>query len=124
MDRPRQPYAMLANAVTLFHALWTALLLGGIVAVLVYPQYAWVQICVLSVTILINLPFGNKCPLTLIEEKLRREYDPTYRNQHSFATTYLNKMLGTRFRPAQVNAIIIVLYIGSYALSIAVLAWK
>ena len=117
-QKGKRKYARLANAVTLVHVVWTIWLFVGIFAVLVYPPYAPVQLVVLTITVLINLPFGNNCPLTIIEEKLRREYNPNYDNHHSFATTYLNKLLGTHFETFWVNTVIVLFYIFSYATSI------
>jgi len=111
-------YRALADAVTYFHFLWTFLVFGGGILVVFYHHYAIFQIGVLTLTLLANLPFKNKCPLTLLEGKLRRELDPAYDNQKSFTTTYLNKIFKTYLKPQEVSVAIAIFYIISYSLSI------
>lgn len=108
----------LANAVTGFHFIWLFLVMGGMAALFFFPKYALIQIIVMSVTILVNLPFRNICPLTLIEEQFRQKIEPGYVNNNSFATTYFNKIFGTQVRKKTVNTVIVVVYILAYGLAI------
>lgn len=114
-------YNVYANIVTLIHFLWTFLVFGGALYLLFHHSYAVIQIIVLTITLFSSIPFGNACPLTLLEERLRQKLNPTYKNQGSFMTTYINKMLKTNFSVKEVNLVIAILYILSYSFAAFVL---
>jgi hypothetical protein len=103
------------------HFLWTFLVFGGAIYMLVVPSYAIVQIVVLSITLLSSLPFRGLCPVTTLEKSLRRKVDPSYENHGSFMTTYTNKILGTNLSTRPVNVTIAVLYILCYSYAIIAL---
>jgi hypothetical protein len=110
-----------ANFVVSAHFLWTLFLLGGAAAMLVYPSYAIVQIIAMTGTLLIAVPFGNTCPLTLLEERWRKKSDPTYRNGGSYIAAYVNKFFNKNIPVRRVNETIAGLYVITYALAIALL---
>ncbi len=117
-------YKLSADMIVALHVIWTFVLFGGAVFVLFAPWYAVVQIITISFTLLIALPFGNICPLTLLEERLRKKIDPSYTNNRSYLTTYINKIFGTDFRNRSVSIVVAVIYILSYAISIATLVQR
>jgi hypothetical protein len=114
-------YKFYANLVVGVHFGWTLLLIGGAIAMFFSPWFAIAEMMILAFTLLIALPFGRTCPLTLFEEKLRKKIDPSYRNDGSYITVYLNKFLKTRFTPSRVSRVIGGLYTITVALALAIL---
>jgi hypothetical protein len=99
-----------ADAIVALHFVWTVFVLGGTIAVIFDHAYAWVNAVVLLITLAVNMPLKNNCPLTLLEEKLRRVHDPEYRNNGSFMATYLNKIFRTNITTNGANNVIAVFY--------------
>lgn len=120
----RWTYRRLADSVVMFHILWTFLVFGGAIAMILYPPYAFMEILILSVTLLASLPLRFTCPITLIEAKLRRKIDPSYDNQGSFMATYLNKIAGTKISRRAMDTIIGIIYLFVYAYGILMLIYK
>lgn len=119
MPLPRQTMDRLyANVVTGFHFFWSFIVLGGMIFLFIYPPYALIQIIIMSVTLLSNLPFRNNCPLTLLEERLRQKIDPSYHNDNSFATTYFNKIFRTHVRVRTVSIVIAIGYVVTYLVAV------
>lgn len=114
-------YHASANAILAAHILWTCILFGGAVFVVFQPWYALFQIIAISFTLLVALPFGGVCPLTLLEEWLRKKISPGYTNNGSYLATYVNKIFGTSFRTKTVAVAVAILYVLSYAISIKAL---
>jgi hypothetical protein len=116
-------YNMLANGLASLHFLWTLFLIIGFIAMIFYPYppYAIIQIVAISFTLLIAVPFRNTCPLTLLEERLRKKINPSYRNHGSFIATYINKFFNTRITLSQVNITIGILYFLDYCIAIFIL---
>lgn len=117
-------YGSLADGVVAFHVLWTLLVFGGAVAMIVFPSYAFMEILVLSVTLLASLPLRFTCPVTLVEAKLRRRLDPSYDNQGSFMVTYVNKLAGTRFSRRTMDTLIGILYMLVYIYGVLMLIYR
>jgi hypothetical protein len=113
-----------ANAILALHVLWTAILFCGAVFVIFAPWYAVYQIIAISFTLLISLPLGGVCPLTLVEERLRKKVDPSFTNDGSYLVTYLNKIFGAKFKKKSILKIVAILYIASIGISIATLIYK
>lgn len=120
----RWAYRRLADGVVVFHTIWTLLVFGGAVAMIVYPSYAFMEILVLSITLLASLPLRFTCPVTLLEAKLRRKIDPSYDNQGSFMATYLNKMAGTKISRRAMDTVIGIVYVLVYAYGVLMLIYK
>jgi hypothetical protein len=116
-----QKYKTFADLLVSIHFLWSLLLLGGIIVTLIFPAYAIVQIIIMSFTLLIAIPFGNTCPLTLLEEKLRKKFDPTYNPSGSFVARYLNRIFGTNFDHRRVDETLAGMYILAFAIAISVM---
>jgi len=117
----RRVYYLSANLLALIHFCWTCLLIGGALGMLFYPAYAPIQIIIMSFTLLIAIPFGKTCPLTLFEEKLRQKIDRSYRNGGSFIATYINKLLKTDIEPRRVHTTTAGLYVLAYSIAISLL---
>lgn len=116
-----QARAVFANTIALLHLMWTLLLLVGTGLVFWWHSYAWMQIGLLSFTLLSNLPFGGHCPLTLLEKRARRGIDPDAMSENSYMVAYLDRMLGWKVRVRSVRIVTGVLYVLSYAAAIFVL---
>ncbi len=114
-------YNTFADILVSIHFLWSLLLLGGIIVTLLFPAYAIVQIVVMSFTLLIAIPFGNTCPLTLLEEKLRRKADPSYHPSGSFVARYLNRIFHAHLNHRRVDEILAGMYILAFAIAISVM---
>jgi len=83
-----------AHAIALMHLIWTLLIFVGVFLVLIDHAYAPLNVGVLVMALVVNIPFPS-CPLTLLEQKMRKKIDPEYNITGSFMATYLNKILGT-----------------------------
>jgi hypothetical protein len=118
---PTRLYKNTADVLVSIHFLWTLLLLGGIIATILFPAYAIVQIAAMSFTLLIAIPFGNTCPLTLLEEKLRRKVDPDYHPTGSFVARYLNRIFNINLDHRFVDEVLAALYILAFAIAISVM---
>ncbi len=81
------------------------------------PNYAIYQVVIMTLTVLVNIPLSDRCPLTLLEEKIRQRVDPGYTNNNSFMTTYINKILGTSFKVHNVNTAIMIFYTITYLIA-------
>jgi hypothetical protein len=117
-------YKLSANVIVALHIIWTIILFGGAVFVIFEPWYAIFQMIAISLTLLIALPFGRVCPLTALEEWLRKKINPDYTNNGSYLATYINKAFGTNLKTKSVAVVIAILYVASYAISIFALAYK
>jgi len=106
-------YKTAADILTAIHLAWSFLVIGGAFFEFLVPSYALTQIIVMSITLLIGLPFGA-CPLTALEKRWRRKTNPSYDNQNSFITTYANKIMGAHLEKRTVNIAIGVFYTISY----------
>ena len=100
------------------HTAWALLVLAGTIAVVLDHAYAPIQAVILVITLAVNVPFKNNCPLTLIEEKLRRVHDPGYRNNGSFLATYINKIFKSNISPREANGFLAGFYTCSALLTI------
>lgn len=107
-----RPYQTFADILTSIHFLWSLLLLGGIIATILFPAYAIVQIAI---------PFGNTCPLTLLEERLRKKADPDYHPSGSFVARYLNRIFHANFNHRRVDEVLAGMYILAFAIAISVM---
>ncbi len=116
-------YRALAYALVTFHFAWTLLVFGGAIAMFIYPQYAFMEILVLSVTLLAGLPFRFACPITLMERRIRRHFDPSYENHGSFMATYTNKMFGTHITTKTADIIIGIFYVIFYTYAVVALIY-
>ena len=103
-----------ANLIVLIHFFWTLLLMGGAIFMFFARWYALVQIILMSFTLLIALPFGRTCPLTLFEEWLRKKIDPAYTNNRSYMVTYINKIFGTQLKKRRVDIFNGCFYVTAY----------
>lgn len=105
-----EKYRHLANVIVAIHIVWTFIILAGAILMFVSPVFAMAEIVVVSFTLLISLPFGAVCPLTMFEERLRRKLDPSYSNHNSYLATYINKMFKTQTTTRTVNITVGIVY--------------
>jgi len=113
-----------ANIVTLFHFFWAFLLLGGAFLMFFAHWYVIFEIVMMTLTVIVNIPLKGHCPSTLLEERLRQKIDPSYSNQNSFLTTYLNKIFRTNFKVNTMNTFMVLFYIFSYFSAIWLIIYK
>lgn len=90
--------------------LWVLL---GTVAMFFYSYYIGTHMIFLSLVLLFGLFLGY-CPLTKIEEKLRRKQNSRFTLNNSFITHYLNKLFRTDYSVTQINNFQWTVYIFSY----------
>lgn len=113
----------LSRVIVLIHLAWTLLMFGGTFLMLFWQEYALYHIYILSFTLLISIPFRGTCPLTTLEETLRKKIDPLFSHHGSFITTYINRFLGTHHNPNTTNKLLGVFYIISYLIAITLLIY-
>ncbi len=106
-----------SNLVTGIHVAVAILVFGGTIFMIFFPQYSLIHVCVITIVLTTNIPFSGNCPLTVLEEKLRRKIDPDYRNNNSFMTTYLNKIFKTKLKKEDVHSYIGMFFALSYAIA-------
>jgi Protein of Unknown function (DUF2784) len=117
-------YQWYADGIVAVHFAWTVVVFGGAALMFFWPPYALPEIIVVSITLLVSLPFGGLCPLTMMEEYFRRRIDPSFRNDGSYMTYYINKLMGTRFRVRTVNKSIGIFYTLVYGAAVFLLAGR
>jgi len=116
-----QTYQKYADTLVFLHVLWTLFLLCGAVTMFIYPLYAIIQIIAMTGTLLLAIPFGNTCPLTLLEEKWRKKIDPAYHNDGSYIAAYFNKIFKKKVSVEHVNRTVAGLYVLAYAFAATIL---
>lgn len=95
--------------------MWTLLIITGAVLMFCNARFVFLELYILNITLLSAILAGNVCPLTLWEEKLRRNYNPSYTNDGSYLATYLNKIFKTNLTVRQINNVVAVAYTLIYA---------
>lgn len=114
-------YKFLANIFFALHIFWIVLLLGGIGFMSYHRWYIVYHLIIVSGTLLANLFLGG-CPFTWWEDKYRKLYDPNiYYDRNSFIVTYVHKIFGWKVLPVQVDYVLIVIKVFSYAASVLLL---
>jgi hypothetical protein len=116
-------YKLYADSITAMHVFWSILIFAGAVAMFFWHPYALTEIVIVSFTLLISLPFGAVCPLTMMEEHLRRKIDPSFKNGGSYLAYYINKLLGADFSVGAVNIAVGIFYFFIYAAAISLMIW-
>lgn len=116
-------YETYADIITGIHFFWTFVIFAGVALMFFWHPYAWGEIFVVSFTLLISLPFGAVCPLTLFEERLRQKRDPSYRNNGSYLVVYINKFFKTNFSVRAVNTTVGILYFLIYVAATLILVY-
>ncbi len=100
-------YRVLADVVFWFHWAWLALLLGGIVLSSNYKWYWPYHWCVILSTIISQIVFFPNCPLVLLENVLRAQYDPKTTYTGSFICHYLDKHFGFQMMPWHITLVLL-----------------
>jgi len=76
----------------------------GTVVIFFGRNYIAIHLILISVVIILGLFLGY-CPLTRLEEVLRRRKDAKFTFNNSFMTHYVNKALGSHFSVAQIDGV-------------------
>jgi len=111
-------YKLLANLWATIHWLWIGVLLGGVIFLIGHPWYIRYHIAIVTFTLLLNLVLGG-CPLTALEEKYRKAYNPSaLALENAFLRVYIRKHLGINLSGRQVDWLAILIKIASYYIAI------
>jgi len=114
-------YKLIADFLMIVHILWLALLVGGTVFIFLNRWYIPYHLTLIGGTAFLNLLFRG-CPLTWLEEKYRKAWDPsTFYRHNSFAATYVEKFFGVNTESGWVSRLQVVAKIISFTLSILLL---
>ena len=105
-------YRKLANAVSVFHWIWVAILLGGISLQFAFQWYKPIHMIVLTTTIVSQVLWLG-CPLVALENALRAKYDPKEMYYGSFICHYLKKRFGISMSPALITAQLVAMVVVS-----------
>ena len=107
-------YKLLANSVMVFHLLWVVILIGGGVMQFKLEWYRPIHTAVVTTTVLSQLIFLG-CPLVVLENSLRRQYDPSTTFTGSFIAHYLQKF-GVEVSPLMVTLALAVIATTSFVI--------
>lgn len=117
-------YRIGAHVIVIVHALWSILLWGGFLVMLLYHGYARYELLVLSATLVSQLIFFG-CPLTKFEVYFRKQLhaDDDY-VEGSFMATYMNRLFGLKLTARHIRIMTAVLAIVTYTLGTLILTNK
>lgn len=79
-----------ADTVELVHLLWITLVITSLPIMIVWKPYTYVAVSAILITVGSWVLWGD-CPLFTIENRLRRQYNPTESYTGSFISHYLHK---------------------------------
>lgn len=105
------------------HLVWIGLIIAGTGYVLINPAYTPLHLILISSGLLVLLVLGF-CPLTQLEEKLRKKHRPDFSYENSFTTFHFNKVFKTSLPISKVNRLIILVHVLSYAISVLTLVFR
>ena len=105
-------YRILANSVALIHWLLIVLLFTGFFISKKYPGYEKYHLFLTLATIISQVVFLG-CPLVVLENSLRRQYDPKATFNGSFVCYYVETYLGHKIPPQYITVILIIIVIAS-----------
>ncbi len=104
-------YRMAANGVALLHLIWIALVAGGAAYVfLADHRFVLVHAGLIGIGLLFWIVI-RVCPLTWLEEKLRRQDNPHFSYHNSFIAHHWNKLFKTHWTGKQINFLPILAYV-------------
>jgi len=117
-------YRVAPEILTLMHILWIVLLLGGVFyAFFFYRRFAIAHMYLMGGGLII-LAIMRICPLTVLEENLRRKYNPDFTYNNSFMTLHLNKIFKRNWTNRQINIMTAIVYIALYAADALILIYR
>jgi len=106
------PWQTLADAVLVLHLAWIVFLAGGF---LLYLRPGWVRLKVVhaaSLGAMVVMQLVRAwCPLTVIEEYLRRKSDPTFTYRGSWIAAWAERVVYLRVPPEAVMTLTAMLLI-------------
>ena len=115
-------YKILAEVLFFIHLTWLLLLAGSAVYILYNRDFVVKHLIIVSGTLLLNLPFGGRCPLTVWEGKFRKMWDPDADfHFDSFFATYVRKFFKINMTPRQANIFLTVVKASSYGIAALIL---
>ena len=107
----------LASAVRAFHLLWIVLMIVGIPLSILCDWYEPIHWVVIGTTIVSQIVWLG-CPLSTLEQALRRKYDPDATYTGSFVCHYLRKRFGIEVPPIVVTLQLLVFVVVAIAISV------
>lgn len=111
-------YRFSAETVFYFHVAWIVALPVGFFVLLFHAPYAPVFLAMIMMTGIANLLCRWQCPLTLLENVLRRQYDRKTPEVKSFVALCIRKATGISLTTATTDRYLLML--GSISSSIAI----
>lgn len=112
-------FKAVADILMLTHIAWIILLIGGTIYIFFNPAYIQWHLTIITLTLLANLFLGY-CPITNIEEKLRKSIDPSFSYNDSFAATLIKKIFGIKMSSNDVLLMMTLIKFLSYSVSIII----
>lgn len=104
-------YRTLADFVSWFHLFWVVLLLGGILMMAVFPWYRPIHMIVVTTTIVSQLIWLGNCPLMVLENSLRQQFEPERHYTSSFVQYCAQKWFKIKIPPALIAAQLLIVTI-------------
>ncbi len=104
-------YRRLADLIYFCHWIWVGtlcllLILGSLGYLWAFPIF-----CAIMFTTLIAQFLFSGCPLTFLENSLRKKYDPETPDCHSCIGSFLKRHFNIDLAPGLITAILIILFI-------------
>lgn len=110
-------YKLFAHFTILLHFLWILFLIFGVFFALRRPKIAFFHLGGLLFSLVLNI-FGWYCPLTYLENYLRRIYDVKSAYSGPFTATYLERIIYPDLPELYIRVseiFFVILYVGFYA---------
>ena len=85
-------WKLAADVVVLIHLLWIVFIIGGALLGRRVRWVKWVHIAALTYSVVLQA-FGWICPLTHLENWLRRQHDPSLTYSGDFIAQYANQLV-------------------------------
>lgn len=118
---PKLRHKIIADSLLLLHLFWIILLAGGTVFIFYNRWYIPYHLTLIGGTAFLNLLFRG-CPLTWLEEKYRKAWDPNaFYHHNSFVATYVEKLFGIDAGSGWISRVQVLAKVISFALSILLL---
>ena len=110
-------YQLLAHFTIFMHFIWILFLIFGVFFALKWPKMALVHLGGLLFSLVLNV-FSWYCPLTYLENYLRRLYDVKSAYRGPFTATYLERIVYPDLPELYIRVgeiFFVILYVGLYA---------
>ena len=115
-------YRIIADILFFIHFGWLLMLAVSAVYILYNRDFVVKHLIIVSGTLLLNLPFGGRCPLTIWEGKFRKLWNPDADfHFDSFFATYVRKFFRINITPRQANIFLTIVKVSSYGIAVLIL---